>query len=30
MMRGDDQALPTTMRAVLNWSEELRRGTPAK
>jgi serine/threonine-protein kinase len=30
MIRGDEQTLPTKMRAVLNWSEELRRGTPAK
>jgi eukaryotic-like serine/threonine-protein kinase len=30
MIRGDEQALPTTLRAVLNWSEELRRGTAAK
>jgi eukaryotic-like serine/threonine-protein kinase len=30
MIRGDDQTLPTTIRAVLNWSEELRRGTAAK
>ena len=30
MIRGDEQALPTTLRAVLNWSEELRRGTRAK
>jgi hypothetical protein len=30
MIRGDEQVLPTTLRAVLNWSEELRRGTAAK
>jgi serine/threonine-protein kinase len=30
MIRGEEQALPTTLRAVLNWSEELRRGTAAK
>ena len=30
MIRGDEQTLPTTLRAVLNWSEELRRGSAAK
>ena len=30
IIRGDEQALPTTVRAVLNWSGEWRRGTTAK
>jgi hypothetical protein len=30
MISGEEQALPTTLRAVLNWSEELRRGTAPK
>ena len=30
MIRGDEQEMPPTLPSVLNWSEELRRGTAAR